>query len=140
MEDDEVRLFEPGMVVTVEPGIYIAEDMEEVDEKYRGIGIRIEDNVLVTENGHEVLTEKAPKTIDDTRMRLPKRVPITQNILPIIPIFMLSIIICRLFCRCLVSSRVSAQKAFTIRMLDMISCRKPSSLPHRSEIRFLSFL
>ena len=63
--DDEVRPFEPGMVVTVEPGIYIAEDMEEVDERYRGIGIRIEDNVLVTEDGCEILTEKTPKTIED---------------------------------------------------------------------------
>ena len=62
---DEERRFEAGMVVTVEPGIYIAQDMEEVDEKYRGIGIRIEDDVLVTEDGHEVLTEKVPKKIDD---------------------------------------------------------------------------
>ena len=43
----------------------IAEDMEEVEEKYRGIGIRIEDNVLVTDDGREILTEKAPKTIED---------------------------------------------------------------------------
>ena len=63
--EGETRPFEPGMVVTVEPGIYIAEDMEEVDDKYRGIGIRIEDNVLVTEDGREILTEKAPKTIED---------------------------------------------------------------------------
>ncbi|MFC1714124.1 aminopeptidase P N-terminal domain-containing protein [Candidatus Poribacteria bacterium] len=65
MEDDSVRPFEPGMVVTVEPGIYIAEDIDEVDEKYRGIGIRIEDDVLVTADGREVLTEKTPKTIED---------------------------------------------------------------------------
>ena len=63
--DNEARPFEPGMVVTVEPGLYIAEDMEEVDEKYRGIGIRIEDDVLVTADGREVLTEKVPKTIKD---------------------------------------------------------------------------
>jgi Xaa-Pro aminopeptidase len=63
--EDEVRPFEPGMVVTVEPGLYIAQDMEEVDGKYRGIGIRIEDDVLVTEDGHEVLTEKAPKKTED---------------------------------------------------------------------------
>jgi len=62
---DEVRTFEPGMVVTVEPGLYIAEDMAEVGEEYRGIGIRIEDDVLVTGNGHEVLTDKAPKKIED---------------------------------------------------------------------------
>jgi Xaa-Pro aminopeptidase len=63
--DNEVRPFEPGMAVTVEPGLYIAEDMEEVDEKYRGIGIRIEDDVLVTADGREVLTEKVPKKIED---------------------------------------------------------------------------
>ena len=63
--NDKVRPFEAGMIVTVEPGIYIAEDMEEVDVKYRGIGIRIEDNILVTENGNEVLTEKTPKKIED---------------------------------------------------------------------------
>ncbi len=62
---NEARSFEAGMVVTVEPGLYIAEDAEEVDEKYRGIGIRIEDDVLVTENGNEVLTEKVPKRIED---------------------------------------------------------------------------
>ncbi len=63
--DDEVRPFEPGMIVTVEPGLYIAADMEDVDEKYRGIGIRIEDDVLITKDGTEVLTEKAPKKIED---------------------------------------------------------------------------
>jgi Xaa-Pro aminopeptidase len=68
---DEVRLFEAGMVVTVEPGLYIAQDMEEVDEKYRGIGIRIEDDVLVTEDGHEVLTEKVPKKIEDIEEIIP---------------------------------------------------------------------
>lgn len=62
---DEVRTFEPGMVVTVEPGLYIAEDMEDVDEEYRGTGIRIEDDVLVTVDGNEVITKKAPKTIED---------------------------------------------------------------------------
>jgi Xaa-Pro aminopeptidase len=62
---DETRPFETGMVVTVEPGLYIAEDLEEVDEKYRGIGIRIEDDVLVTEDGNEVLTAATPKNISD---------------------------------------------------------------------------
>ena len=62
---EEARPFEPNMVVTVEPGLYIADDMEDVEEEYRGIGIRIEDDVLVTENGHEVLTGKVPKKIED---------------------------------------------------------------------------
>lgn len=62
---DEMRTFEPGMIVTVEPGLYVAEDLEDVDEKYKGIGIRIEDDVLVTEDGNEVLTSAVPKKIED---------------------------------------------------------------------------
>ena len=58
------RVFESGMVTTIEPGLYIAEDCEEAPSRFRGIGIRIEDNVLVTNTGHEVLTQMIPKTID----------------------------------------------------------------------------
>ena len=60
----EHRTFQPGMVMTVEPGLYIAEDSEGVDPKYLGIGVRIEDDVLVTASGCEVLTSGVPKTID----------------------------------------------------------------------------
>lgn len=56
------RLFAPGMVTTVEPGIYIAQDAE-CDERFRGIGIRIEDDLLVTQDGHENLTAHIPKSI-----------------------------------------------------------------------------
>ncbi len=63
--DGEWRVFEPGMVTTIEPGLYIAEDCEEAPPQFRGIGIRIEDNVLVTSTGHEVLTHMIPKTIED---------------------------------------------------------------------------
>jgi Xaa-Pro aminopeptidase len=59
------RPLEPGMVVTIEPGLYIPPDAEEVPEKYRGIGVRIEDDVLVTQNGAHVLTSKVPKRIDE---------------------------------------------------------------------------
>lgn len=62
---DEWRRLEPGMVMTVEPGLYIAADSEGVDPRYLGIGIRIEDDVLVTEHGHEVLSARVPKTIAD---------------------------------------------------------------------------
>lgn len=61
--DDTWRTLEPGMVLTVEPGLYIPADCKKVDPQWRGIGIRIEDDVLVTEDGHEVLTHSAPKTI-----------------------------------------------------------------------------
>ncbi len=61
----ESRVLEPGMVLTVEPGIYIASDDEEAAESFRGIGIRIEDDVLVTSSGHEVMTSAVPKTIAD---------------------------------------------------------------------------
>jgi Xaa-Pro aminopeptidase len=53
------------MVMTVEPGLYIAPDSENVNREYLGIGVRIEDDVLVTTSGCEVLTAKVPKTIDE---------------------------------------------------------------------------
>ncbi|MEQ1557977.1 MAG: Xaa-Pro aminopeptidase [Methyloglobulus sp.] len=61
--DQKWRLLEPGMVLTVEPGLYIPVDCKSVDEKWRGIGIRIEDDLLVTEQGYEILSRNAPKTI-----------------------------------------------------------------------------
>jgi Xaa-Pro aminopeptidase len=63
--DGESRLLEPGMVLTVEPGIYIADDDETVEERWRGIGVRIEDDIHITEDGYENLTSKIPKEIDD---------------------------------------------------------------------------
>lgn len=57
------RPFEPGMVITIEPGIYISEDAD-VDAKWQGIGIRIEDNLLITAEGHENLTQDVPKEIE----------------------------------------------------------------------------
>ena len=59
------RPLEPGMVVTVEPGLYIAEDDETVPAEFRGVGVRIEDNLLVTESGHEVLTAEIPRTAEE---------------------------------------------------------------------------
>ncbi len=58
------RLLEPGMVLTVEPGLYIAPDAD-VPPQYRGIGIRIEDDILITEQGHENLTDTVVKNADD---------------------------------------------------------------------------
>ena len=59
----EPRPLQPGNVITVEPGIYISQSAQ-VDEQYRGIGVRIEDDVLVTADGHENLTAAIPKSID----------------------------------------------------------------------------
>ncbi len=61
---DESRTLEPGMVLTVEPGLYIAADAD-VPAAYQGIGVRIEDDVLVTANGYDVLTSTILKEIDD---------------------------------------------------------------------------
>ena len=55
------RKLEAGMVLTVEPGLYVRPDEKNVPKEYLGIGIRIEDDVLVTEGGHRILTGAAPK-------------------------------------------------------------------------------
>ncbi|NOY27067.1 MAG: Xaa-Pro dipeptidase, partial [Oligoflexia bacterium] len=57
------RRCQPGMVQTVEPGLYIPADDDQAPERYRGIGIRIEDDVVCTEDGHRVLTADIPKSI-----------------------------------------------------------------------------
>ncbi len=62
---EQLRPFTPGMVMTIEPGIYIPLSDKSVDEKWRGIGVRIEDNIAVTESGFENLTVNAAKTIAD---------------------------------------------------------------------------
>lgn len=63
--DGQWRELQAGMVLTIEPGLYVAPDDESVDEKWRGIGIRIEDDVLVTESGHRVLSSEVPKTVEE---------------------------------------------------------------------------
>src|SRR6478735_6705734 len=62
--DGEFRQLEPGMVVTVEPGIYISPDLRKVPARYRGIGIRIEDDVVVTRGDPVVLTSDVPRDAD----------------------------------------------------------------------------
>jgi Xaa-Pro aminopeptidase len=59
------RKLETGMVLTVEPGLYFGEFIENCPERYRGIGVRIEDDVLITESGPEVLTAGTPKTVEE---------------------------------------------------------------------------
>ena len=66
-DDKPERSFEPGMVLTVEPGLYFGSWRTDVEipERYAGIGVRIEDNVLITSDGPVVLTSSCPKTIDE---------------------------------------------------------------------------
>jgi Xaa-Pro aminopeptidase len=65
------QILQPGHVVTVEPGLYIGPDIKpvegqpEIPQKWRGIGIRIEDDILITESGHEVLTAGVPKSVEE---------------------------------------------------------------------------
>jgi Xaa-Pro aminopeptidase len=63
--DGEPRRLEPGMVFTVEPGLYVPPSLEDVDPRYRGIGVRIEDDVAVTAEGCEVLTAAIPKAPEE---------------------------------------------------------------------------
>ena len=63
--DGEWRMLEPGMVMTVEPGLYLTAGMRGLPKKWWNIGIRIEDDVLVTKDGYEILSKDAPKTSDE---------------------------------------------------------------------------
>ena len=69
----EFRELEPGMVFTIEPGLYIAPGSKGVPAKYQGIGIRIEDDVIITKDGHEVLTNGVPREIDAVESLLATR-------------------------------------------------------------------
>jgi Xaa-Pro aminopeptidase len=69
---EESRALEPGVVMTVEPGLYISPNSEDVPEKYLGIGVRIEDDVLCTSDGPRVLTNKVPKHADEIEALMAK--------------------------------------------------------------------
>ena len=69
----ESRLLEPGMVFTIEPGLYISPDDRSVEARWRGIGIRIEDDVLITEDGHRVLTGALERSADEIEAFMAKR-------------------------------------------------------------------
>ncbi|MDD4950859.1 aminopeptidase P N-terminal domain-containing protein [Sulfuricurvum sp.] len=64
-ETGESLAFEAGMVMTIEPGLYLRADDESVPARYRGIGIRIEDNILVTETGYENLSSMIAKSVEE---------------------------------------------------------------------------
>jgi Xaa-Pro aminopeptidase len=68
----ESRALEPGVVMTVEPGIYVAPDTKDIPEQYLGIGVRIEDDVLCTNNGPRVLTSKVPKHAEEIESLMAK--------------------------------------------------------------------
>jgi len=67
------RVLEPGMVLTVEPGLYLSKDNKQVPRKYKGMGVRIEDDVLVTKDGYEVLTKDTPKTVSEIEALMSKK-------------------------------------------------------------------
>jgi len=67
MEGDDYMKYKPGMVTTIEPGIYISSSME-VEDKWKGIGVRIEDNILVTNDGNENLTKSVPSNPDEIEL------------------------------------------------------------------------
>ena len=64
LQDGQPIPLADGMVITVEPGVYIPVE-EDIPEPYRGIGIRIEDNIVITGEGYQMLTGDVPKTIAD---------------------------------------------------------------------------
>jgi len=70
---DQWRLLEPGMVMTIEPGIYVSPASKDVDKRWRGIGIRIEDDVQVTRDGPEVLTAGVPTTVAEIERHMAAR-------------------------------------------------------------------
>ncbi len=63
----QARALEPGMVLTVEPGIYIGKDYDKVPAEWRGIGVRIEDDILVTDGAPDNLTQAIPKTVAEVQ-------------------------------------------------------------------------
>ncbi|MDT7808903.1 MAG: Xaa-Pro aminopeptidase [Acidobacteriota bacterium] len=71
--EGQPRPVEPGMVLTVEPGLYISEDAEDIPDKYRGLGVRIEDDILVTPEGFRVFTDKAPKQVEEIESLMASR-------------------------------------------------------------------
>jgi len=68
----ESRALEPGVVMTVEPGIYVSVDTKDIPQQYLGIGVRIEDDVLCTSNRPRVLTTKVPKEADEIEALMAK--------------------------------------------------------------------
>jgi len=68
--DNDSRLLQPGMVLTIEPGLYIPPGMAGIAPKWWGIGIRTEDDVLITEHGHEILTAELARSADEVEAQM----------------------------------------------------------------------
>ena len=64
-EEGESTRLRPGMILTIEPGLYVASDDEQAPERFRGMGIRIEDDILIGEEGPINLTVEIPKTVKE---------------------------------------------------------------------------
>jgi len=73
-EGESSRRLQPGIVTTVEPGLYVRNDAD-APEEYRGIGVRIEDDVLVTRTGNEILTSGVQKTISEIEATMAQGAP-----------------------------------------------------------------
>jgi Xaa-Pro aminopeptidase len=69
-KDGDWRELEKGMVMTIEPGIYILDSLEDVDDKWKGIGVRIEDNIVINDSGNEFLTPDVPRTIEEVEQTI----------------------------------------------------------------------
>ncbi len=73
VHDVSVEVMMPGIVYTIEPGIYIPEKSEGVDPKFFNIGVRIEDDILITAEGHTILSGEAPREIDEIESLMKKK-------------------------------------------------------------------
>ena len=81
MENGEFMKFKPGMVTTVEPGVYIPSSAN-VEDRWKGIGIRIEDDILVTKNGPVNLSSEAPRTTKEIEEMMAKKSILDEFVLP----------------------------------------------------------
>ena len=81
VHDKGVRLLEENMIITIEPGIYIP-DNAKCDKKWWGIGVRIEDDFLLTKDGNELLSNSAPRKVEDIEATMKLSSPLDDFVLP----------------------------------------------------------